>query len=185
MVVVILKNQFLYWEKKWKIYRQLLCSYQTHTEILWQPPCVARPVSPYISCKTYKSQQHRSTIGEGHGDRKWHKCWFFPESQDISATDIIPNYTWARTSQTPRGVTDYTKPVPHKPNGAWPDYLQLSATPARAPERQHEARLQAQTFGAAPSVSTCCFVFLYWLFYFFCSVLHFGHPWLFLKVLYK
>lgn len=82
---------------------------------------------PYISCTRYQSQQHKSSIGLGHGDRKGHKCWFFPESQNISATAIIPNYTWARSSQNPWGVTDYVKPVPHKPNGTWPDYLQLSA----------------------------------------------------------
>lgn len=112
------------------------CTLSNHlwlTEILWQLPRTARPVSSYISRKTSESQQHKSATGLGHEDRKWHKCWFFPESQDISATDIIPNYTWARTSQTPRGVTDYAKPVPHKPNGAWPDYLQLSATPQHKP----------------------------------------------------
>lgn len=80
----------------------------------------------------------KGTTGLGRGERKWHKCWFFPESQDISATDIIPNYTWARTSQTPRGVTDYAKPVPHKPNGAWPDYLQPSATPQHKTHRKPE-----------------------------------------------
>lgn len=128
-------------EKRNGRYAANCCALSNHlwlTEILWQLPHAARPISPYISCKTYKSQQHKSSTGLGRGDRKWHKCWFFPESQDISATDIIPNYTWARTSQTPRGVTDYAKPVPHKPNGAWPDYLQLSATPQHKTHRKPE-----------------------------------------------